>query len=40
MKKLQNIIRVRMKISKISDMKIIRDLKTLERIEKGFESIL
>ena len=40
MKKLQKNIRVRMNISKMSDMKIIQDLKKLERIEKSFESIL
>ena len=33
-------IRVRMNISKMSDMKIIQNLKKLERIEKSFESIL
>ena len=40
MKKMQKIIRVRMNISKMSDMKIIQDLKKLESIEKSFESIL
>ena len=40
MEKLQKIIRVRMNTSKMSDMKIIHDLKKLERIEKRFESIL
>ena len=34
MKKLQKTTRVRMNISKMSDMKIIQDLKKLERIEK------
>ena len=35
MKKSQEIIRVRMNFSKMSNMKIIQDLKKLERIEKG-----
>ena len=40
MRKLQKITRFRMNISKMSDMKIIQDLKELERIEKNFKSIL
>ena len=40
MKKLQKIIAVGMIISKILEIKIIQDLKKLERIEKRFESIL
>ena len=40
MENVQKIIRVRMNISKMSDMKIIQDLKKLERIEKRFESML
>ena len=34
MKKLQKTIRVRINISKMSDMKIIQDLKKLERLKK------
>ena len=37
MKKLQKVIKVRVKISKMSDLKIIQDLKKLERIGKRFE---
>ena len=40
MKKLQKIIKVRMNISKMSDMKIIKGLKNLERIEKKFKIVL
>ena len=40
MKKLQKIIKVRMNISKMSDMKIIKGLKNLEKIEKKFKIVL
>ena len=40
MKKLQKIIRERMNISKLSDMKTIKSLKKFERIEKRFERTL
>ena len=40
MKKLQKIIKVRINISKMSDMKIIKGLKNLERIEKRFKIVL
>ena len=37
MKNLQKNVRERMKISKISDTKMMKDSKNLERIEKRFE---
>ena len=37
MKKLQRIIRERISISKMSDMKILQGLKKVERIKKRFE---
>ena len=39
MKKLQKIIRERMNISKMSDMKVIQGLERSERIEKKFERL-
>ena len=39
-KKLQEIIRVRMNSWKMLDMKFIKDLKNLESIEKRFESMI
>ena len=39
MKKLQKIIKKKMNISKILDMKVIQSLKIFERIEKKFETI-
>ena len=39
MKKLQKIIRARINVSKMSDIKIIQGLKKFERIEKRFERL-
>ena len=39
MKKLQKIIRERMNVSEMSDMKIMQGLKTFVRIEKKFQRI-